>query len=279
MNRLKSIFISAYISALSGALIWAALHLLETPTSLGHWGVMLANGAPMAFFARLFLAPMARTSADLRWIPALGLAGTTLSLVADGWGATAAVSALNGLALAWAYIRWYSRFNGRDTSVLATGRHMPDVTLHGMDGQPLRTEALTRTTALWVFYRGNWCPLCMAQIHEVADQYRQLRERGVAVYLISPQPEGHSRALADRFEAPMRFLRDVDNQTATRLGILSKDGLPMGLQALGYDSDVPMPTVLITAAGGRIVYSDLTDNYRMRPEPAEFLEALNRAGL
>ena len=51
------------------------------------------------------------------------------------------------------------------------------------------------------------------------------------------------------------------------------------MQVLGFDSDVPMPTVFITAPGGRIVYSDLTDNYRIRPEPAEFMAALDRAGL
>lgn len=38
-------------------------------------------------------------------------------------------------------------------------------------------------------------------------------------------------------------------------------------------------SLFITAAGGRIVYSDLTDNYRIRPEPAEFIAALDRAGI
>ena len=33
------------------------------------------------------------------------------------------------------------------------------------------------------------------------------------------------------------------------------------------------------AAGGRIIYCDMTDNYRVRPEPAEFIKALDAAGL
>jgi hypothetical protein len=44
----------------------------------------------------------------------------------------------------------------------------------------------------------------------------------------------------------------------------------------GYDSDVPRPTVFLTAAGGALMYYDLTDNYRIRPEPAEFLAVLDR---
>lgn len=82
-----------------------------------------------------------------------------------------------------------------------------------------------------------------------------------------------------RFDVPMHFLTDRGNRAAARLGILAENGLPLGMRVLGYDSDVPLPTVFITAAGGRVAYSDLTDNYRIRPEPAEFLAALERAGL
>lgn len=279
MNPLKSLFISAYMSALVGALVWSGLSLVETPSRLGHWGVVLASGVPLLFFARLLLAPVARTSRSLRWLPLAGLGGTVLSLAVDGFGSTSAVAAVNGLMLTLGYIHWYSRFQDRDTALLAVGRSLPDLTLQAIDGQALNTAALTRQTALWLFYRGNWCPLCMAQIREVAAEYRRLKERGVEVYLISPQPQGHTRSLAERFEAPMHFLLDANNQAADRLGIRVQGGLPTGLQVLGYDSDVPMPTVFITAPGGRIVYSDLTDNYRIRPEPADFIRALDEAGL
>jgi len=35
-----------------------------------------------------------------------------------------------------------------------------------------------------------------------------------------------------------------------------------------------MPTVIITDEGGKILYSDATDNYRVRPEPELFLNVL-----
>ena len=52
-----------------------------------------------------------------------------------------------------------------------------------------------------------------------------------------------------------------------------------GLQALGYASDTVMPTVVITAPGGRILWADETDNYRVRPEPDTYLAVLRRGGL
>lgn len=97
--------------------------------------------------------------------------------------------------------------------------------------------------------------------------------------LISPQAESNSVALAKKFDAPMVFLRDPDNRAARQLGNLAEGGLPMGMRVLGYDSDVPMPAVLITDAQGVIVYSDLTDDFRTRPESGWFLAAVEQMGL
>jgi peroxiredoxin len=279
MRRLQSLFITAYIALLAVTVAWTALGLAAAPARLAHWGVAVASGVPLLFFARLFLFPTARTSANLNWLPTVGGVGVFMVLAGKGSTTSVVLALANGVLLTMAYIHWYSRFGHRIVAALSVGNHLPELTLEGLDGHPRSTHELTRQTALWMFYRGNWCPLCMAQIREVAAGYRQLHERGVAVYLVSPQPPDHSLELSQRFDAPMHFLRDRDNLSAARLGILAEDGLPVGLQLFGYDSDVPMPTVFITAPGGRIVYSDLTENYRIRPEPADFIAALDRAGL
>ncbi len=96
---------------------------------------------------------------------------------------------------------------------------------------------------------------------------------GLSVVLISPQSAAKSQNLANKFDLPMTFLRDRGNIAAKQLGILHQWGTPMGMQVLGYDSDTVMPTVILTDERGTIVYSDQTDNYRVRPEPGIF-EAL-----
>jgi hypothetical protein len=37
--------------------------------------------------------------------------------------------------------------------------------------------------------------------------------------------------------------------------------------------------VVITNARGEILFADLTDNYRVRPEPSTFVEVLNDHGI
>jgi peroxiredoxin len=84
-------------------------------------------------------------------------------------------------------------------------------------------------------------------------------------------------ALARKFDAPFDFLTDEGNKAARALGIDHPNGLPMGMQVLGYDSETVMPTVIITDKGGRVLWAHETDNYRVRPDPDVYLAVLSRA--
>ncbi|GAA4274348.1 hypothetical protein GCM10022258_36440 [Aquimarina gracilis] len=116
----------------------------------------------------------------------------------------------------------------------------------------------------------------MAQIKEIASQYKELEKRKVNMVLISPQPHKYTKSLAKKFDVNFNFLVDEGNKVARQLNIFAKNGIPMGFQTLGYDSDSVLPTVLITNKEGRIIFADLTDNYRVRPEPETFLAILDK---
>jgi hypothetical protein len=45
---------------------------------------------------------------------------------------------------------------------------------------------------------------------------------------------------------------------------------------MGYESDTVMPTAVLTDASGTVIFADLTDNYRVRPEPQIFLDILDK---
>lgn len=280
MPALKSLYVSAYITAslagLALALVMLATHGLGTP-----WlGAALACAAPVAFFATVFALPIARTSPNLHGVLAAGVVGTLVAFWQGGGSVTTPVvlAAAVGVGGTLAYVYWYSRFGPPANDVLREGAVLPAFPVVE-DGREVSSAALLAKPALWVFYRGNWCPLCVAQVREIAAQYRELARRGVEVFLVSPQPEANTASLASTCDAPMRFLVDRDNRAAAVLGIRERFGVPAGMQALGYDSDAPRPTVFITAAGGRILYRDLTDNYRVRPGPAQYFAVLDRCAI
>jgi hypothetical protein len=118
--------------------------------------------------------------------------GTALSVVAGGTlllpaTLTAAAVGLIGNLL---YVYWYSVCR-RDRSRDPQGSQASRVHALGGTGRP--ELGLFGGPALWVFYRGNWCPICVAQVREIAAQYRELARRGVEVFLVSPQTEGEQR--------------------------------------------------------------------------------------
>jgi hypothetical protein len=96
-----------------------------------------------------------------------------------------------------------------------------------------------------------------------------------ALIAILRQPAANTRALANRFDAPIRFCVDAEGQLARKLGIEDVGGVPFLMEPLGYDVDSVLPTVLITDPSRRIIFADLTDNYRVRPEPSTFLAAID----
>jgi peroxiredoxin len=140
-----------------------------------------------------------------------------------------------------------------------------------------RSADLIGSPAILIFYGGNWCPLCMAQIREVAERYQDLENLGATTVLISPQDPGRSRQLAKRLGVAFRFLVDESNRLAEKLDIAIRNGVPAGLPG-GYAPHTVMPTVVALNSSGTIVYSDQTDNYRVRPEPDIFISILRRAG-
>ncbi|NOR69085.1 MAG: hypothetical protein GQ532_05230 [Methylomarinum sp.] len=93
--------------------------------------------------------------------------------------------------------------------------------------------------------------------------------------MCAPQPEKNTQALADKFDVPFVFMTDTNSRAAKVLDIDMKNGLPAGMEMMGYNKDTVYPTVIITDEQGIIIYSDLTNNYRIRPEPEDFIEVLN----
>lgn len=282
MNLLKSIFISFYATAAIVLTILASLWLWRHQGGL-QWIGLLLIFAPMGlFFAVLLLLRNRARSHPL--LPAISLAtGAGLLLTVVGWArAEPRPHALLGIGVAGVigyllYVFWYSRFGRTPSPQLRMGGVLPDFEARDSQGEPFRSAELRGKPAVLLFFRGNWCPLCMAQINEIAGGYRELADLGANVVLISPQSESNSRRLAGKFSAPMRFIVDEGNRVARQFGIAAPFGAPAGLQILGYKSETVLPTAIVIDAEGRILLSDQTDNYRIRPEPETFLAVLRGA--
>lgn len=286
MSWLKSIFITCYLMLLMGVTGYSGWMLYRGADLLAWLGTLLTVAPIFATVSWLMVFKnVARTTAHFPQFNVLGMAG--IALAAWAWHAwNAPVLPLALAAESWiaflAYAYWFSTFGGRRPSVkLVVGAPLPAFRVSDLDGRTVGSEQFAGAPAILVFYRGNWCPFCMAQLKELAERYEEIKRLGVRVAMISPQPHANTMQIAKKFriDVSFEFYTDEDNAAARSLGILNLHGTPMGMQALGYDSDTVLPTVIITDSHGKIVWVHETDNYRIRPEPDVYLEVLRQKGL
>ena len=162
---------------------------------------------------------------------------------------------------------------------LVVGTRLPHFAVRDVHDNTVSSAQLTDKPAILIFYRGNWCPFCSAQLKELITRYKEIDSLGVRVAMIAPQPHSNTVGISRIYDAKFDFLTDEGNAAARALGIENIDGTPMGMQMFGYGDDTALPTVIITGKDGKIVWTHETDNYRIRPEPDVYLDVLRRHGV
>jgi peroxiredoxin len=283
MNRVKSIFILVYPVIVVGIATAALVMLFVRDADVAWLGALVSVLPFIGLYIRAVTArKLARTSHRLPVLSAITLAGGGLALYgfvqSDGASWLPLVAALLGTAGFFLFDFWYSSFGRRVSDRLIIGRPLPDFEVEDTDGRRVPSSEFLGRPTLFMFYRGNWCPFCMGQVREVAEQYKALSERGVEVALISPQPTALTERVAQIFDIPYRFLVDRDLEAARALGIAHEYGVPAGPLARRYGRDTVLPTVIITDPEGVILFTEQTENYRVRPDPGIFLRALANHG-
>jgi peroxiredoxin len=268
----------AILLALSGLVM-----LVASMGALEWLGVALASGAlPAYMFLVMGKGEVARTSASL---PAVQLAAA-IGLVLAAWPALAAPVPQGGwsylpLALALAgygimqwYVWVYSRYGRKRGVAIVLGEALPSVQFETLDGNAVSLADFRGSKLLIIFFRGNWCPLCKAQLKEVRARAGELAAASVKVKFVSNQSAEHSRELARELDLPdhMEILLDADLKAASALSIVDKGGTPPGMK--GYPVDTVMATVIALDEEGRVIFGDETDNYRVRPHPDSFMPVL-----
>ena len=283
MNQLKAYFVTLYVGVAGATALIALFQLARNGVSYGWVGALMAVVPFLGFFAWTIWINKRTLTAGKR-LPVLSLftlSGVALSAYGflgpgqePGGGLLAAVIAALGFFL---YTNWYSFLGRRVSPVLVRGSSLPDLLFEDLHGQQVHSSALLGSPALLLFYRGNWCPICVAQVADVARRYRELNQRGVKIAMVSPQPHDLTRRVADAYDINVNFWVDVDGRAAKVLEIYQENGVPVNARG-AYGSDTVLPTAIIVDGNGKILYVDQTENYRIRPNPDVFLEVLSAQG-
>lgn len=284
LPRLKRFFVFPFLLYILIACVYSGVQLWSGGASTGWLLAFFGQAAALAVFLHLMLKKRPRND----WLPYAVLAFESALLlwllwllVLEWWllsgygmhtsGRAAALLAttVGGFLL---YLFWYTP-ERRNHSRIQVGGSMPAAHFIDSSGQAVATRGQGR--AVWVFIRGNWCPLCVTQVDELAQHYRQLADLGATVFVVSAQSRQQSARLAQRFDVPITFLTDPGLAGSRELGIEHINGVVWGM--IGYEADTLYPTVVVTDEDDTVLFADQTSNYRERSDPRQFIALLAAA--
>ncbi|MEO1202444.1 MAG: redoxin domain-containing protein [Pseudomonadota bacterium] len=281
MQRKLKLIVPLLLASIFVALV-AAAQTVRTGGSVAWFGAFVASSTlPLYLVSFVIAGGFARTSPRLMPQQLIAVAGVVLSAYSALRGiATNGVAALVPLGLALvglAVFEWfvfvYSLYGRKKSAAVILWKPLPEVEFRAMDGRAVSVRDFVGARTLLVFFRGNWCPLCMAQLRELIEHAQDFAALSVGVKLISNQSVEKMKELSGRLDLPAHFelLCDVDLRAAKTLSIEDIGGAPPGLP--DYPADTVMATAIALDEEGRVVFGDETNNFRVRPHPESLLQA------
>lgn len=141
--------------------------------------------------------------------------------------------------------------------------------------------------AILLFFRGRWCPFCIAQLEAWNRLVPAISRAGIALAAISPMIPHQSSLTHDQHRLVFPLLSDTGNRVARQFGIMYS--VPeeqrkvyrrtfVNLPFVNGDEswELPIPATFAVGRDGIIVYSHVDADYTKRPEPLEVLAEVER---
>jgi peroxiredoxin len=180
---------------------------------------------------------------------------------------------------------------------LRIGAQAPTFTLEdALTNKPVRsTDLLALGPVIVNFFRGRWDPYCVTELEAWRDLHSDLRKKGAIFLSISPQTTRQNSFTLQQHGLPYPLLSDPGAAIAENFGIaytIPQDhrryfqsilvNIPFNNAGLSYHNAteaswrLPLPAVFVIDQSNTITFAEAHADFRVRPEPAEVLAALNR---
>jgi len=175
----------------------------------------------------------------------------------------------------------------KETNGLAVGEKVKDFTGVDQNGNTIRLyELLKNSKVVVVFYRGQWCPICMPHIKKLQDSFDTIKENGARVVLISPEKQENIQKTILKTNVTIPILYDKDYKIikdfdlhflpSKSLRILYNKILRAGLKNAQSDESqtLPVPATFVIDKDATIIWRHFNRDYKKRSKVKDILAHL-----
>jgi peroxiredoxin len=186
---------------------------------------------------------------------------------------------------------------GIEDRILKAGSQAPAFTLEdALTHKPVSSADLLALGPLVVhFFRGRWDPYCITELEAWRDLRSELREHNALFVAISPQTTRQNNFTLQQHGLNYPLLADPGATIAEKFGIghtIPSEqrryfqsiliNIPFNNAGLSYHNAteaswrLPLPAVFVIDRTNTIAFAEAHADFRVRPEPAEVLAALDQ---
>lgn len=170
---------------------------------------------------------------------------------------------------------------GVGKSALKIGDQVPDFTVRDTDGKEIQLyELLKKAPVIINFFRGNWCPFCMAELANYQESIQEFQLPAEQFLFISPQMAKYSVKLKEEQNFDLTLIADEHNEIAHQFGLVFSlsdnireifHHIEIDLSEINGDDayELPIPATYVISSSGKITYAFVEVNYMLRAEPRE----------
>ena len=159
--------------------------------------------------------------------------------------------------------------------------NLPDVSRGNFNSKEMNQKGPMIIT----FYRGGWCPYCNLQLKDLHSRMSEIKEAGGILVAISPEKADRTQKMVEEKGYDFYVLSDVNGIVSRKFGLaytlpedLKKVYLNNGLNLEDFNGndkwELPLAATYVIDANGKIVYSFIDADYKVRAETEEVIKAL-----
>lgn len=170
------------------------------------------------------------------------------------------------------------------------GETVPDVTLTNADGMTFKLMKLVKhQPTILIFYRGGWCVYCNTQLGQLKQIEVPLQKLGYQILAVSPDKVEKIRESLQKYDLSYMLVSDSDAEAIKAFGLafrvddatfnkMKKDfGIDLEEHSGKSHHLLPVPAAFVLDKKGKILYSYVNPDYRVRVDSQALLSAAEQA--
>jgi len=155
-------------------------------------------------------------------------------------------------------------------AAVGVGHTAPDFHSLDADGREFRLSGLSGSRVLLKFFRGTWCPYCVADLRLWNAYSGELRALGLKLVAVSHDSVEELQRFKRRHDWDMTLVADPTLEIISRYNLQNHNFTPKG----GPFRDMAIPATILIDVDSRVLWMNQATDFRVRLHPEKVLVAV-----